>query len=156
MRMAGTRLSGVYENSIDLKSRIVIPQDFRIALGEDNPVYFTYSFENCIRIYTEETYDILYDRIQRKREEGEDTSALQALFIRPARKVIYDTAGRLLIPGDMKYRAHISDEDRETVVVGCIDHLEIWNKAEYYANVDQYFDVKQDLARESVRSIGAT
>ncbi|MBQ3893868.1 MAG: hypothetical protein IKI41_02695 [Clostridia bacterium] len=137
-------LTGITVNTIDSKSRVVIPQDLRNQILGDGDVYLTFGLvgdEHCIRVYSVAAYEELYRKIQELRAEGtHDTSGLQALYIRPARRVSFDANGRILLTAEMKNWAKITDEARETSVSGNIDFVEIWSKAELdasYENIDK-------------------
>lgn len=148
-------LSGVYENSIDTKNRVVVPQELRSQIANENgEVWLTYAPENCIRIYSTEAYEKLLAGIQQAQIQKVDTRPLQNLFIRPARKVAFDGGGRIFLSQDMRRRARIPDtfdEKIETAVVGNGDHLEIWLKSELDANIAQF---TPEMAFDALRSIG--
>ena len=123
-------LSGIYENSIDSKSRVVVPQESRNQIAGDGQIYMTYGPDHCVRLYSCEGFAKLYKEIEEARARKVDTRPLQALFVRPARKVSFDGNGRILLPSDMRGWALIGDDVKETCVVGNIDFVEIWSKDE--------------------------
>ncbi len=123
-------LSGIYENSIDSKSRVVVPQELRNQIAGDGQIYMTYGPDHCVRLYSCEGFAKLYKEIEEARARKVDTRPLQALFVRPARKVSFDGNGRILLPSDMRGWALIGDDVKETCVVGNIDFVEIWSKDE--------------------------
>ena len=148
-------LSGIYENSIDSKARIVVPQDLRTQIANQNgEVWLTYSPNACVRIYSCEVHEELVKDIWEAQKRGEDTRALQALFIRPARKVTIDQNGRVTLSADMRRRAKLlgEKEDKlETAVVGNIDHLEIWSMTELMKDTET---VTEEIGFEQLRLIG--
>ena len=151
-------LSGIYENSIDAKNRIVVPQELRSQIvNENGEVWLTYSPDACVRIYSCEVYASLVEKIAKAQSEGRDTRAMQILFIKPARKVVLDGGGRVFLSSDMRDRAKIvtdaSEGKIETAVVGNIDHLEIWLKAELNAQTQA---ITEEMGFNELRSIGLT
>ena len=60
-------LTGYYENSIDAKGRLIVPQSFREQLGEEFVI--NRSDTKCIRIYSREEYDKLYTNIAKAKAE---------------------------------------------------------------------------------------
>ncbi len=150
-------LSGIYENSIDSKNRIVVPQELRSQIvNENGEVWLTYSPDACVRIYSCKVYDELVQKIANAQSEGRDTRAMQILFIKPARKVALDAGGRVFLSSDMRDRAKIVETGEgkiETAVVGNIDHLEIWLKAELNAQTQA---ITEEMGFAELRSIGLT
>ena len=140
-------LTGIYQKNVDAKNRIIIPQEFRTELGDE--VYLTYSQNECVRVYSVENYQKLLEKIAAKKAEGViDTTPLQFLFVMSARKVSFDTMGRVLLSGDMKDWAKLTEEAQ---VVGNIDHAEIWNPGKYMATM---FGFSAEQTKEAVRAIG--
>jgi len=144
-------LSGIYENSIDSKSRVVVPQELRNQIAGDGQIYMTYGPDHCVRLYSCEGFAKLYKEIEEARARKVDTRPLQALFVRPARKVSFDGNGRILLPSDMRGWALIGDDVKETCVVGNIDFVEIWSKDELDRRT-KLFTEEQDS--EALMAIG--
>lgn len=120
-------LTGYYENSIDAKGRLVVPAVFREQLGGE--LVLTHSDTRCLRIYSKEEFESLYERIAAAKKEGKPgVRGLITLFVSPARTLQCDSQGRLSVPIEMRTRIGL---DRDAVTVGCIDHVEIWDKEEY-------------------------
>ncbi len=141
-------LTGYYENSIDAKGRLVVPQSFREQLGEDFVI--TRSDTKCLRIYSREEYDKLYERIAKAKAEGRPgVLGLIMLFVNSARDAKCDSQGRLQIPPELRSKAGL---DKETVTVGCMDRVEIWDKTEY-----SELEIALDLAavQEAIDYVGA-
>ncbi len=150
-------LSGIYENTLDAKNRIVIPQELRSQVANENgEVWLTYSPDACVRIYSDEAHENLVAMIAKQQAEGKETRALQFLFIKSARKVALDGGGRVFLAGEMRKRmglAEDTDSKVETAVVGSIDHLEIWLKAQLDIKIGE---ITEEQGFEELRSIGLT
>ncbi|MBO4363614.1 MAG: hypothetical protein J6T65_10505 [Clostridia bacterium] len=144
-------LSGIYENSIDSKSRVVVPQDLRSQIAGEGQIYITYGPDHCVRLYSCEAYANLYASIEEARAKGVDTRPVQALFVRPARKISFDGNGRILLPSDMRRWAFIGDDVKETCVVGNIDHVEIWSMEEFDRRTNSF---TEDEVSNSLLAIG--
>ena len=149
-------LSGIYENSIDSKNRIGVPQELRSqVVNENGEVWLTYSPDACVRVYSCTEYEKLVEKIAKKQAEGQDTRALQILFIKAARKIVLDAGGRIFLSSDMRKKAKLLDNEEgrlETAVVGNIDHLEIWLKSELDAQNEA---ITEEMGFEQLRSIGS-
>ncbi len=141
-------LTGYYENSIDAKGRLVVPRSFREQLGEDFVI--TRSDTKCLRLYSREEYEKLYNRIQVAKAEGKPgVQGLIMFFVNAARDAKCDSQGRLQIPPELRSKAGL---DTETVTVGCMDRVEIWDKAEYNS-VEESLDI--NLLQEAIDYVGA-
>lgn len=141
-------LTGYYENSIDAKGRLVVPQSFREQLGDEFVI--TRSDTKCLRLYSREEYEQLYKRIQAAKAEGKPgVQGLIMFFINPARDAKCDSQGRLQIPPELRGKAGL---EKETVTVGCMDRVEIWDKAEY-SKLEESLDVA--AVQEAIDYVGA-
>jgi len=141
-------LTGIHSKSIDPKNRLVIPMEFRNELGDE--VYLTYSNNACVRLYSKVEYEKIVEKIRARKAEGMDTRAVEFIFVMSARPVTYDTTGRILLSNDMRQRAKL-EEESEALVVGNIDHVEIWNASGYMETMSNF---TADVVEEQMRSIG--
>ncbi|MBQ7445652.1 MAG: hypothetical protein IJS71_06935 [Clostridia bacterium] len=148
-------LSGIYENTIDTKNRVVVPQELRSqVVNEAGEVWLTYSPDSCIRIYSVEAYEKLLMSIHQAQVEKQDTRVLQHIFIKAARKAVLDSGGRVFLPQEMRSWAKIPDTAEgkiETAVVGNDDHLEIWLKSEFDATFAMF---TPEMGFAALQSIG--
>lgn len=141
-------LTGCYENSIDTKGRLVVPAYFRDQLGSE--LVLTHSDTKCLRVYSKEEFDSLYQRIAAAKKEGRPgVKGLITYFVSPARSIQCDSQGRLSIPAEMRNRIEL---ERDAVTVGCIDHVEIWNKEEY-SKIEDNLD--EAAVQEAIDYVGA-
>lgn len=141
-------LTGYYENSIDAKGRLVVPAVFREQLGGE--LVLTHSDTRCLRIYSKEEFESLYERIAAAKKEGKPgVRGLITLFVSPARTLQCDSQGRLSVPIEMRTRIGL---DRDAVTVGCIDHVEIWDKEEYSRMEDS---LDGEDVQEAIDYVGA-
>jgi MraZ protein len=141
-------LTGYYENSIDAKGRLIVPQSFREQLGEE--FVLTRSDTKCIRIYSKDEYDKLYTNIAKAKAEGKPgVQGLLMLFINSAKEARCDSQGRLQLPPELRIKAGL---EKETVTVGCMDRVEIWDKAEYN-KLEEALDMA--AVQEAIDYVGA-
>lgn len=140
-------LSGINESSIDGKSRVVIPQDFREFLGAE--VYLTLSRDGCLRVYSDSDYRKLYENIMAlKAEKAADinTNGLVYYYIKSVWHLKFDASGRICIPPQARRFLGMSVEDKNLLVVGSVDRAEIWMPDEYFGQDEKYHNEEFDTA----------
>lgn len=117
-------LTGRYEYNLDAKSRMNFPPKFREEMGDT--IYITKWLDGCIAVYGEEKWNELKDKLnalpQIKSRE------LLRFIYGNAQDVTLDKQGRILLPRYLKEHAEI---EKDIVVIGVGDHVEIWNRRKY-------------------------
>lgn len=118
---------GKYYNSIDSKSRIIVPAKFRDGL--EGKCIIAKSLDKCLTIYpikqwekfVEEKLDILPTGNPQARK-------LKRHFYSSAAECDVDKQGRLTIPQELKCYAGL---EKELITVGSDKTIEIWSR-EYW------------------------
>jgi len=133
---------GEYQNSIDAKSRIIIPSKFRDELGYK--VVVAKGQEHCLYIYSMEEWKKEWERsneeLSRLSTGKQDARAFVRFFFSSGEECEMDKQGRITIPTKMKGYASI---DKETITIGVMNRIEIWGKKkweEYNEEVSQKLD----------------
>lgn len=127
--------SGMSVHSVDAKGRIVLPQRFREALGEE--FYVTNGFSNNIQIMSVEEFNRLKDQIREL--PAKSAMALQYVLLSAATLVSPNSQGRIQLPQKLREDSAI---EGEAVVVGMDTRIEVWNKERFDRFID---DKKKDL-----------
>lgn len=127
--------SGMSVHSIDAKGRIVLPQRFREALGEE--FYVTNGFSSNIQIMSVEEFNRLKDQIREL--PAKSALALQYVLLSAATLVSPNSQGRIQLPQKLREDSAI---EGEAVVVGMDTRIEVWNKERFDQFID---DKKKDL-----------
>ncbi len=119
-----------YKGKLDAKGRLVLPAKMKGNLPEaaSNELFMREGFEPCLELYPLIEYKKIYSKIAGLNEFNAEYRKLQRNFFRGSTTVELDTAGRLLIPKSMLQYAKL---DKEIVVVGIGNRMEIWNPEEY-------------------------
>ena len=119
-----------YTGKLDAKGRLVLPAKMKANLPEasSNELFMREGFEPCLELYPLLEYKKIYSKIAGLNEFNAEYRKLQRNFFRGSTTVELDTAGRLLIPKSMLQYASL---DKEIVVVGMGNRMEIWNPEEY-------------------------
>ncbi len=119
-----------YTGKLDAKGRLVLPARMKANLPDAsaNDLFMREGFEPCLELYPLIEYKKIYSKIVGLNEFNAEYRRLQRNFFRGSTTVELDTAGRLLIPKSMLQYANL---DKEIVVVGMGNRMEIWNPQEY-------------------------
>ncbi len=126
-------LFGSYEYQLDDKGRVVIPAKLRNSLG--NTVYLLKGYDGCISIYPEESFNKFIEKLENLPFEKEKARLHQRVLLSSVQELVIDKQGRLLIPKTVinKY----SLVNKEIMIIGMLDHLEIWDKGTYQNYIDE-------------------
>ena len=119
-----TELWGEYEQSVDDKGRIVLPQDLRAPLGDEFVI--TRGPDRAVWLLPRPQWDLIYRQIK----PGVTNSRQAALLQRQHGGRAYvktDGQNRLTVPKHIRDYAGI-DEDHKAVLIGVGDKVELWNK----------------------------
>ena len=144
-------LTGTFPRTIDEKQRLAIPKRIRDAMrvgpapDEDEEkstgvVYVAPGTDGSLALYTEDAFSRLAEQLASSPPTGQDVRAFSRLFYSQAERVEIDRQGRIRIPPEL---AKLAQLDKEVVLVGVRDHLELWDKDRweaYRANLAAQYD----------------
>ena len=139
---------GEYEHTIDDKSRLTLPARFRAALAAG--VVVTRGIDDCLDVYPADAWERLVEtRLATLDPFTPEARKVTRLFFGAAVRAEPDRQGRVPVPVGLRERVKI---DREVVVVGVNDHLEIWDRrawSDHLAAVEgSANDVAERLAQQ--------
>jgi MraZ protein len=126
---------GEYEATLDSKSRFLLPVGFKKQLSEDGPTQFVINrgFEKCLSLYPMKSWEPIFARISQLNDFDPEVRQFRRYFLNGATMVELDSAGRLLIPQNLKEHAGF---DKDIVLSAAVDKIEIWDKSKY----QQFFE----------------
>jgi MraZ protein len=116
---------GTFEHSLDDKGRLVLPSVFRSHLADRG---FVSQYESCLGLWTEDGFMDVARRLQEKVREGKASQNAVRAFAANATEVRPDSQGRITIPPRLREYAGL---DREVVVIGALDRVEIWDASRW-------------------------
>ena len=127
---------GEYRHSIDAKGRLIVPSRLRSPLGGDK-VVLSYWLDGGIALWSAAGWEAIEARLL---AQGRGSAAARAT-VRAIASTAYedeiDTQGRISVPPQLRQAAGI---DRDVVVIGVLDHAEIW--------APEKFDEMKQIAME--------
>ena len=112
-------MTGQYAHNIDAKGRLFIPAKLREELGET--FHVTIGQDHCLSVYSDESWKSFMDRLHE--QNYSKIKQLRPVFANAA-DCEPDGQGRILIPAKLRQYA---DLDKEVVVIGSFDRVEIWS-----------------------------
>ncbi|MBD0279154.1 MAG: division/cell wall cluster transcriptional repressor MraZ [Flavisolibacter sp.] len=147
---------GEYEATLDAKGRFLLPAGFKrqIPEGEGTRFVLNRGFEKCLSLYPLQSWQPLYDQISLLNDFDPRVREFRRLFLNGAIEVEPDSAGRILIPQNLKDYAGL---DRDIVLVAAVNKIEIWDKEKYQKFFEQYSaDDFSSLAQSVMVNRGST
>jgi MraZ protein len=113
---------GEYQHALDAKGRFILPARFREHLGDQ--AYVTSEEDGCLALWRPEEFDVKASEIRERARRGERD--VERAFFAGAMEASPDRQGRVAIPTGLREFAAL---ERDVVVVGLYDHIEIWDAA---------------------------
>lgn len=134
---------GTFYNSIDSKSRMIVPAKFRDGLG--GKCVIVKSIDPCLNIYPEEEWEtFVKEKLSKLPNSKKDIRALKRRFHRSATPCDVDKQGRVTIPQNLKEYAGI---EKELVTLGTDNIIELWSKEYWDDQVDLDTDGEMDISQ---------
>ncbi|MBU7578267.1 division/cell wall cluster transcriptional repressor MraZ [Flavihumibacter sp. RY-1] len=120
---------GEYEATLDAKGRFLLPAGLKKQLPENAmPFVINRGFEKCLTLYPQASWEPIYAQISKLNDFDPKVREFRRFFMNGATEVEPDTAGRLLLPPNLKEYAGLS---KDIVLVSAVDKIEIWDSATY-------------------------
>ena len=130
-----TGFLGEFEATLDAKGRFLLPTGFKRQLPEEETNRFVINrgFEKCLALYPMRTWEPLFEKITGLNEFDPKQREFRRAFLNGATFVEPDTAGRILLPPNLKAYAELQ---KDIVLMASGDKIEIWDSNKY----KQFFD----------------
>ena len=136
-----TMLLGEHEHALDEKNRLTLPSKLRGAF--EDGVVVSRGLDGCLYAWPEAAWARMAARIEAVDPLSADGRNLRRHFFTGAARADLDKQGRLVIPTMLLERAGIG---REVTVAGVSDHLEIWDRATWRAQLHEVEGSAEDVA----------
>ena len=134
---------GQYLHNLDDKGRIIIPTKIREQLTPT--VVVTIGFDKCIALYSMEGWEKFQNSLLTLPANSQDARKHVRLIVGSASTLEFDKQGRINLPSNLIAHAGAS---KECVVVGVLDHVEIWSKEMWQAYEDSAKDEMEGIAEK--------
>ena len=123
---------GEFRHNIDAKGRLIIPSKLREQC--------------CLALYTQEGWNDYYQKLQTLPKTKREARNFVRIITSRASECEFDKLGRVNIPNVLRIEGKL---EKECIIVGVGDHVEIWNQNiwdDYYdANKDNFDEISESL-----------
>lgn len=138
---------GSYQHSIDHKGRISIPARFRKALaGKASDTFVVVrGLETCVAIYPADEWRRMEERLRSRSFYDETNRRFLRTMTMDSDDATLDAQGRVAIPPRLLAHARLT---KDAMVNGVIDHLEIWDPAQFEEYLKSSSRSYEDMAGE--------
>ena len=135
-------LLGEYEHTIDDKGRFTLPAKFREHFR--NGIVITRGMDRCLSAYTpDEWQKLVQSQLASLNPLSPDSRKLQRFFFSGAAQTTPDSQGRVTLPPALVQRAQLV---HDVVIAGVYDHLEIWDRSAWQAQMKEIEEQAEDVA----------
>ncbi len=132
---------GEFHHNIDEKGRIIIPSKLRDDLG--SKIIVTRGLDSCLFLYSEEQWKVIVSKLQTLPFTKKDARNFTRIFLSGATVCDFDKQGRIKLTAQLCSYASL---DKECIVLGVNDRLEIWAKDKWDSFFDSNKEILSDLA----------
>ena len=121
---------GEYEATLDAKGRFLLPAGFKKQLPEEagNQFVINRGFEKCLTLYPMKSWDPIFSELGKLNDFDPKVREFRRYFLNGATVLELDSAGRLLVPPNLKDHAGL---EKDIVLVAAMNKIEIWDKDKY-------------------------
>jgi MraZ protein len=132
-----TGFLGEFEATVDAKGRFLLPAGFKKQLPEEESTRFVINrgFEKCLTLYPLKSWEPLFADISKLNDFDPKVREFRRYFLNGATFVEPDSAGRILLPPNLKDHAGL---EKDIVLVAAVNKLEIWDSNKYKQLFDSF------------------
>ncbi len=146
------RFKGQAENSVDEKGRLAIPAKMRRVLTPEANDTFTATLglDNCIALYPNDRWEQMEEEFDNLNQFNKETRLFIRDTLRWADEVSLDKQGRIVLPKELMLEVDLGGT---ALVIGALDHIEVWDPAQYDAYLDDRPAPKEEVAENVMGSL---
>jgi len=133
-------LLGEYECKVDAKGRLILPAGLKKQLGSVADESFVLNrdiFEPCLVLYPNQEWQKVSKQVGSLNRFVKKNALFIRRFNNGATPVELDAASRVLLP---KHLLDYAGIEKEVIVSGSGERVEIWSKSKYKAMLDEDLD----------------
>ena len=134
---------GEYSHNIDRKGRLIMPAKFREELQDK--VVVNRGLDGCLYVYTMDQWSIVQKKLATLPTTKKNARNFQRMMLAKADECDLDSQGRILIPSRLVQLAQL---EKECVIVGVGNHIEIWAKERWAAFEEEQEDCFEEFAED--------
>ncbi len=123
---------GEFQHTLDDKGRMVLPAAFRERLSTG--VVLVKGHERTVNLWPVSAYERRVAEARESIDRNTKRGRAQFRILMAGHKQVPDSQGRIVVPAALREYAHL---DRDLLVLGHDDNVEIWDRARYDAYLDE-------------------
>ena len=124
---------GHFDYSLDAKNRLTVPPKFRATFSSG--IVLAKGLEPCIALWTPDAFESFTDSfLSNLNPVSRERRKLTRFFAGSSFDAELDSAGRVTLNQPLLTHAGV---DKEVVIVGNLDHLEVWDRKTYEQDQEQ-------------------
>jgi MraZ protein len=137
---------GSYAYSVDSKGRINIPAKLRKYISNEAPNNFvlTRGYEKCLYVYPVDEWKKLEEMIRSLSGTNPKHRFFKRALMENASDVELDAQSRIVISKELLQYAEI---ENEVMILGVLDHIEVWNPKLYKEYQETQKESYEDIAQ---------
>ncbi|WP_370248652.1 division/cell wall cluster transcriptional repressor MraZ [Nocardioides sp.] len=133
---------GIHRPKLDDKGRLFLPARFREQLAQG--VAVTKGQEDCLYVWPSDVFKVEARRVAQLPTSSRANRGYRRMFFSASEKSVPDKQGRIGLSAEMRTFAGL---ERDVVIVGNFDRLEIWSPEKweaYSADVEPTYSALDD------------
>ena len=138
---------GSFEHTLDEKNRLLIPSRLRSKLG--SKLFIMKGYEGSLSIYPCEEFEKYLNKLQNLPYESKLSRDIERISLSSVFELDIDKVNRIQIPTALIHKYSIS---KDVVVVGVIDHIEVWSKSKWDAYLKENESTFEEKSEELLKN----
>lgn len=145
---------GEYEATLDAKGRFLLPAGFKKQLPDEagNQFVINRGFEKCLTLYPMKSWEPIFAELGKLNDFDPKVREFRRYFMNGATVLELDSAGRLLVPSNLKEHAGL---EKDIVLVAAMNKIEIWDKDKYQKFFESFSPEAFSTIAQQVMSPGS-
>jgi len=140
---------GTHAPRLDDKGRLILPAKFRDELAEGLVV--TKGQERCLNVWPTDEFARMTEGLRTAPVTSKAVRDYQRILFAGASQEVPDKQGRVTVPPLLREYASL---DRDCVVIGADNHVEVWSAAAWAAYSEGQDDVFAEMSEEVLPGVG--
>jgi MraZ protein len=131
------RFIGEYDVTMDGKGRFLLPANLKKMMPDGTGMLVVNrGLDNCLNLYLPEDWKKVEDRLSEVNPyDSRENRMIRKALIAGAVYLEFDSAGRVNVPKKLSEYAGL---DKELVLAGDIEKIEIWDKKKYDKLIEEF------------------
>ncbi|MBD3250574.1 MAG: division/cell wall cluster transcriptional repressor MraZ [Candidatus Pacebacteria bacterium] len=131
---------GKFYYKLQAKDRISLPADFR---NQADSWIVTRGLDGCLFVYNQDKFETELAKLGQRSFTKKSNRDLVRLMTNEAQEVQADANGRVRLP---RYLIEYAGLEKELVIVGSFNRIEIWDRNTYHDYMSQLEDQAEQIA----------